>query len=72
MLLDRARWPAVMTCLALVLGLGSCASVPEDGMRAREAAQGSSPQRSFDQCFARCQALTQRTREQCFDACKER
>jgi hypothetical protein len=24
---------------------------------------------SFDQCFARCQQLTNRTKDQCFDAC---
>ncbi len=25
---------------------------------------------NFDQCFARCQEVTSRTKEQCFDACK--
>jgi hypothetical protein len=26
---------------------------------------------SFDQCFARCQQLTKRTKEQCFDVCNK-
>jgi hypothetical protein len=26
---------------------------------------------SFDQCFARCQQFTKRTKEQCFDACNK-
>jgi len=32
----------------------------------------SSPRLStFDQCFARCQQVTDRTKDQCFDACKD-
>lgn len=27
-------------------------------------------QQNFEQCFARCQQYTNRTKEQCFDACK--
>lgn len=32
--------------------------------------QGSKNNFGFDECFARCQKLTDRTKDQCFDACK--
>jgi len=35
------------------------------------AAVPNSPSSSFDQCFARCQQYTDRTKEQCFDACNK-
>ncbi|HEY8888457.1 MAG TPA: hypothetical protein VIM35_08205 [Gallionella sp.] len=33
--------------------------------------QAGSPPNSFDQCFSRCRQYTDRTKEQCFDACNK-
>ena len=37
---------------------------------AQSPTQGTKNNLNFDECFARCQKLTDRTKDQCFDACK--
>ena len=42
--------------------------MPISGQQPKDEEAG--PRMSFDECFAKCREVTERSKEQCFDACK--
>ncbi len=42
--------------------------MPVSGQKPREAEDGA--RMSFDECFAKCREVTERSKEECFDSCK--